>query len=107
MSDHLTPAEIRAARPDRPKLRDRDLAEALGISEAVLVGAHVGHGATRVAAHPDALIPAIAGLGELIALTRNDNVVSERVGRYDAYRSGDHACMVLGPDIDLRIFLQH
>src|SRR5690606_3049253 len=50
-----TPSDIRQARIDNPKLRERDLADQLGISEAALVAAHAGSGATRIAAHPDRL----------------------------------------------------
>lgn len=44
----LSPDEIRRAREDNPKMRERDLAAQLGISEAELVAAHCGHGAVRI-----------------------------------------------------------
>jgi putative hemin transport protein len=37
-----SPSEIRRARSDNPKMRERDLAIELGISEAELVAAHCG-----------------------------------------------------------------
>ena len=77
-----TPEAIRAARADRPELRARDLAGQLGISEAALVAAHVGEGATRIAPHPNTLMPAVTELGEVMALTRNPSAVHERVGTY-------------------------
>ncbi|NHB77501.1 hemin-degrading factor [Rhodobacter calidifons] len=103
----MDPDLIRAARAEHPKLRERDLAAQLGISEAELVAAHVGHGVRRIAADPDRLVPALAALGEVMALTRNDSAVHEKVGRYDNYQGGNHAAMVLADDIDLRIFPQH
>lgn len=103
----ITAQEIRAARVEHDKLRERDLAEKLGVSEAALVAAHVGHGATRIAPHPDQLMPAAAQLGEVMALTRNVSCVHEKVGVYDNYHSGAHACMVLTEDIDLRMFPSH
>ena len=103
-STKLAPSAIRAALNDTPKLRERDLAAKLGITEAQLVAARVGQGATRIAAHPDRLMPAAETLGEVMALTRNDACVHEKVGRYGNYHSGDHAAMVLMPEIDLRIF---
>ena len=65
-------AGLRAARADKPKARDRDLAQELGVSEAELLAAHVGHGATRIAAHPDRIMPELAAFGPLMALTRNE-----------------------------------
>ncbi len=101
------PAALRAARLDHPKLRERDLAASLGLSEAALAAAHVGHGAVRIAAHPDALIPAVERLGEVMALTRNDSAVHEKVGRYAGYTPGAHAAIVVTEAIDLRIFPRH
>ena len=85
----------------------RTLPKASAVTEADLLAAQVGHGVTRIAAHPDRLMPAVCGLGEVMALTRNDSVVHERTGSYDAWHPGDHAAMILGPEIDLRIFPSH
>lgn len=103
----LTPAALRQALVDHPGRRPRDLAELLGLPEAALVAAQVGHGAVRIAAGPDRLIPAVQTLGEVMALTRNDACVHERVGSYRDWHPGDQAAMVLGPEIDLRIFPRH
>ncbi|RKF14591.1 hemin-degrading factor [Roseovarius spongiae] len=99
-----TPVEIREARARNPKQRERDLADKLGISEAQLLAAHVGHGVTRLNAHPDGIIGAACTLGEVMALTRNESCVSEVVGHYDNYQPGKHAAMVLNEPMDLRIF---
>ncbi|MFD1508023.1 hemin-degrading factor [Lacimonas salitolerans] len=109
MSDptSLSPAQIRAAAGEHPKLRARDLADKIGVTEAQLVAARVGAGVTRIAAHPDRLIPAAETLGEVMALTRVDACVHEKVGAYGNYHSGDHAAMTLTEDIDLRIFPSH
>ena len=102
-----TPAEIRAFEAGNPKLRARDAADALHISEAQLVAARVGHGVTRIAAHPDRIIPAAERLGEVMALTRVAACVHEKVGAYGDYHPGEHAAMTLAEDIDLRIFPAH
>lgn len=99
-----SPADIRAARTDNPKMRERDLADKLDISEAQLIAAHVGKGVTRINAHPDGIMAAACALGEVMALTRNESCVSEVVGRYDNYHPGPHAAMILNEPIDLRIF---
>jgi putative hemin transport protein len=106
----LSPDRIEAiatARAERPRMRDRDLADTLGIREAELLAADLGHGVRRIAADPARLMPAVATLGDVMALTRNDACVHERRGQYGAFHAGDHAAMVLGEEIDLRIFPRH
>ena len=103
----LTPDAIRALRAEEPKLRARDFATRHGLSEAELVAAQLGHGATAIAAHPDALMPLVGALGDVLALTRNESCVIERRGIYGDYHSGAHAQMVLGEEIDLRLFAKH
>lgn len=100
-------AQIRSAKAENPKTRDRDLADKLGIPEAQLVAAFVGIDATRIAAHPDEIMPLLTGLGEVMALTRNRSCVIEKVGIFDNYRSGKHAAMVLNDAIDTRMFPSH
>lgn len=103
----VPPSEIRAFLAENPKRRARDAADALGIAEAQLVAAGIGHGTTRIAAHPDGIIPAAERLGEVMALTRVDACVHEKVGTYSDYHPGEHAAMTLAENIDLRIFPSH
>ena len=103
----VTPEEIRAALAENPHMRALDAANLLGISEAQLVAARVGQGATRIEAHPDRIIPAAERLGDVMALTRVAACVHEKVGQYGNYHPGDHAAMTLTEDIDLRIFPAH
>ena len=102
-----SPAAIRQARAEHPKLRDRDFAAELNISEAQLVAAYAGHGATRIAPKPDDIVPRLTALGEVMALTRNHSCVIEKTGVYENYRSGERAAMVNNPEIDLRFFPAH
>ena len=101
------PDQIRALRAENPKARARDFATQHGITEADLVAAFVGQTATAIVADPDRLMPWAGRLGEVMALTRNDSCVHERVGSYLDYRTGAFAAMILGPEIDLRIFAKH
>mgnify|MGYP001799393473 FL=1 len=103
----ITAADIRARRTEAPQPRDRDFAEALGISEAALVAAFCGQGVYRIDAHPEVVMVAAQELGEVMALTRNASCVHEKVGVYDNYHPGHHAAMILTEDIDLRIFPSH
>jgi putative hemin transport protein len=95
----------------QPKSRIRDAAKALGTSEAALL-------ATRNTGQPDSPVVALAGdfkallqqvptLGRVMALTRNDSVVHERKGPYLAVSFQGPMGLVLGEDIDLRLFLMH
>ncbi|WP_226628723.1 hemin-degrading factor [Alloyangia pacifica] len=106
-SASLSAEDIRTARLAQATLRDRDVAEQLGISEAQLMAAHVGQGVTRISADPDRLMAAAERLGEVMALTRTPSCVHEKVGRYANYHAGEHAAMVLNDEIDLRIFPRH
>jgi putative hemin transport protein len=103
----IGPETIRALRAEHPKLRARDFAAQNALTEADLVAAHVGHGVTAIVADPDRLLPWVGRLGDVMALTRNDHCVHERVGGYLDYRTGAFAAMVLGPEIDLRVFAKH
>ena len=98
----ITPEQIRAARARKPRLYARDFAEDLGITEATLCAAFVGTTATRVSADPDRIMPGLAALGQVMALTRNDGCVLEKVGNYDAYQPGDVA-RIVNPPIELTI----
>ena len=107
MNHTRTPEQIRALRAENTKARARDFAALQGITEAELVAAYVGHTATAIDATPDALFPLIVELGDVMALTRNESCVHERRGVYKDYHSGPHAAMVLGSEIDMRMFPSH
>ncbi|GAA0287052.1 hemin-degrading factor [Rhodovulum strictum] len=105
--ENVTPDRIRAVRAEKSTMRSRDLADSLGVAEAQVLAAQCGAGVTRIAAHPDGLMPRMPGFGEAMALTRNESAVIEKTGAYGDYTPGDHAAMVLSPSIDLRIFPRH
>jgi putative hemin transport protein len=98
------PAEIRRARADNPKMRERDLASQLGVSEADLVAAYVGESVRCIEPRISDLLKGLEAVGEVMALTRNESAVHEKIGVYDKPVVGPHASMMLGTDIDLRIF---
>ncbi len=104
--DDLTPARLRELKRDAT-VRPYDLAIQLGLPEAALVEADLGHGVTRIDAALGRLIPAVAALGEVMALTRNRSCVIEKIGTYNHFQDGEHAAMTLDEDIDLRMFPRH
>lgn len=103
----LTAAAIRQAKMDNPKKRERDLAAELGISEAEYVDAWVGRGTFRITTDFERIFPRMEALGPVTALTRNENAVHEKIGVYDNFRAGKHAAMMLGAQIDMRMFPRH
>lgn len=113
-TDHLR-AGFAEQRRERPA-RHRDIARDLGISEGELVAAHVAPladarlrmRACRLAPRWAELVEALHTAGEVMALTRNESCVHEKVG---VYREASHAGpagaatgLVLGGAIDLRLF---
>jgi putative hemin transport protein len=98
------PHEIRTARAENPKMRERDLAAQLGISEAELVAAHCGESVQRVEPRVNDVLLGLEALGEVMALTRNESAVHEKIGVYENIKTGEHSSLALGENIDLRIF---
>ncbi len=98
-----------------PRLRNRDLAGRLSISEAELLSLHLGEGVTLLQTDttPDkvnwkALISSIHEMGYVMALTRNEHCVHERKGVYDNiefYQGAHNMGVAVNPDIDLRFFM--
>jgi putative hemin transport protein len=92
------------------RLRHRDAARQLGVSECEAVAAAIGQDGPmhvqRLAGPWPGLFEQVPTLGVVMALTRNDSVVHEKVGRYEQMSHEGAMGMALGPDIDLRIFYQ-
>lgn len=84
--------------------RARDLAGRLGISEAELVALQ---GARPLRAPPGRLLERLPALGELMVLCRNEACVHERHGCYERVQLSGTMGLVLGTEIDLRLFLSH
>ncbi len=101
-----------AFRAENPKARIRDAASQLGVSEAELVATGLGTTAIRLGGTPldgdfRELLKQVPTLGYVMALTRNDSVVHERKGEYKDVSFNGHIGLVLGEDIDLRLFMMH
>lgn len=85
-----------------PKLRIKDAADRLGVSEAELVTTQ--ENAIRLQENWPELFSEVEQLGYVMALTRNESVVHERKGEYHNISFSKHVGLVLDPNIDLRIF---
>ena len=99
-----SPAEIRELRALHPEMRERDFARIHSISEGELVAAQVGRSVVRLEPNLEILLNGLSAVGEVMALTRNESAVHEKIGPYEKVVVGPHASMVLGSQIDLRIF---
>ena len=95
---------IRDTRHQNPDMRERDFARIHKISEAELVAAFVGHGNTRLNLDVPAILGVVPAIGEVMALTRNESCVHEKIGIYGNVEIGADVGMVHFSEIDLRVF---
>jgi putative hemin transport protein len=91
---------------EQAHLRQRDAASALGVSEAALLACLPE--TIPLHCEPVRLLPALASLGRLKSITRNQVVVHETQGEYRHLSLSEKTGLVLNPDgLDLRLFLTH
>lgn len=98
-------AEIKAA---EPKIRNRNLAQKMGISEAELLTLSLGETVTLLEGDWKELLKLVHKMGYVMALTRNESCVHERKGVYDNitfYKGAHNMGVAVNPDIDLRFFM--
>ncbi|MFZ2100508.1 MAG: ChuX/HutX family heme-like substrate-binding protein [Oricola sp.] len=107
IQNQLTQEDIRSARAANPKIRERELAAKLGISEGEFTAAWEGEGVTRILPDMDALFSRLESVGEVMALTRNEYAVHEKIGVYTDYIPRERVAMFLGEGINLRLFRAH
>ena len=86
-----------------PTTRIREAAKQLGVSEAELLDINPNN----ILLQPDFenILNDVPGLGEVMALTRNDFAVHERKGTYSKASFHGQIGLVTNPDIDLRLFM--
>jgi putative hemin transport protein len=92
-----------ALRDEHPRLRIRDAADRLGVSELELLLTR-DEGVTRLELDFESFLPRLEALGEVMALTRNDHCVIETDGVYRDPDISPHATAIVQPGVDLRIF---
>jgi len=90
-----------------PRLRAREAARQLAVSEAELIASRLGIDTLRLRPEWSELLPALADLGRVMVLTRNEHCVHERQGIYREVTLAGNGKMglVISADIDLRLFL--
>lgn len=107
IATRLTLEDIKSAQAAEPKIRERELAKNLGISEGEFTAAWEGDGVTRLKSDLGAILPRLEAVGKLMALSRNEHAVHEKIGVYDNYAPRERVAMFLGKAMDLRIFRAH
>lgn len=94
------------AKVEHPRKYARDLAALLGISEAELTHARVGHDAQRLQGDAKVWLSALEQVGNTKSITRNEYAVHEHTGYYQNQTLDGHAGLILNPrGLDLRLFL--
>lgn len=92
---------------EKPGIRIRDAATQLNVSEAELLVLGIGENVIRLEPKFAEIFARLKPLGRVMALTRNEEIVHERKGVYEnfeAVQGHGNVGLVLGEDIDLRIF---
>lgn len=92
---------------EEPKLRIRNAAEKLGVSELALLQTDLGNGVTRLKDDFRAILAEMHRVGEVMALTRNASCVHEKKGVYNnvSFMKQHGMGLVLDDAIDLRLFM--
>lgn len=84
----------------------RDIAAVMGVSEAELTAARVGHDAVRLQDNARAILASLEKVGETKCICRNEYAVHEQVGAFTHQYLDGHAGLILNPRaLDLRLFL--
>lgn len=96
-----------ALQEKEPKLRRRELAEQLEVSEAALIDCQCGLNSIRLKDDFAGIINNLESLGYIMSLTRNDSAVHERKGCYQNVSVKGPMGLVISDDrkIDLRIIV--
>ncbi|UTW55670.1 hemin-degrading factor [Kordiimonas sp. SCSIO 12610] len=89
---------------ENPNVRIRNAAKELGVSEGELVATSVGDTVIRIEGDWGKLLKKLPKLGEVLVITRNDNAVHEKVGKFAKVSVQPSHGLVVNREIDLRIF---
>ncbi|MBL7712977.1 MAG: hypothetical protein JNL13_10945 [Chitinophagaceae bacterium] len=110
MSNTIAPSlkeQYESLKAANPKLRIRNAAQELNVSEAELVALGIGEGTTLLNPAFQDILKEIITLGKVMGLTRNNSVVHERKGIYDNISFEGPVGLAVNKDIDLRLFMMH
>ena len=92
---------------ENPKVRIRNAADEMGVSECELVATGIGETAVRLKNEWGNILMKLSTLGEILCITRNDDAVHEKNGKFDKVSVNPGSALVVNHEIDLRIFFIH
>lgn len=94
---------------ENPRLRIRNAAAKLGVSEVELLALNVSTTVTRLKNKPQAILLDLKPLQLVMGLTRNDDCVIERTGKYRNcdFKEDTPMGTIVSKTINLRIFFSH
>lgn len=112
MTTSTNPANIRqqlaALKQQEPRLRARNAAAKLGISEGELLAARCdGEQVIRLREDYQDILESLVKLGQVLTITRNDYAVHEKRGYYDNLQLKSHGGGAFDHNINLRIFFNN
>ncbi|AJQ94909.1 hemin-degrading factor [Gynuella sunshinyii] len=90
-----------------PKLRIRDAAQRLNVSELELLETRSGIEVTRLSTNPKQLVSSLHRLGRVMSLVRNNACVHETRGRFAEYTGGNADVGLFLGEQDLRMFFKY
>ena len=101
--------QYQALRERHPRMRIRDAARELNVSELELLELQLGEGVIRLEGDWKTLLKEVVHLGYVMALTRNEYAVHERKGVYDnvSFMKNHNMGVAVNEDIDLRLFMDN
>lgn len=111
MNANEHPAELlqrwQALIVDEPKLRARNAAARLGVSEGELLAARCGDGVIRLRPDFHELLNELVKIGQVLTITRNEYAVHEKRGYYSNLQLGEHIGGAFDHNINLRLFFNN
>ncbi|MFA7326798.1 MAG: ChuX/HutX family heme-like substrate-binding protein [Candidatus Kapaibacterium sp.] len=87
-----------------PKLRIKEYADLLGISELELLASNLHDPSRKLQETPIEIYKELPKLGRVMVLARNENAVHERKGTFGKVQVHGSMGLIHGEDIDLRVF---
>ncbi len=99
--------DYEALKKQQPKIRIRNAAAQLGVSELELLELDLGKRVTRLDGGFKALLQELEPLGKIMALTRNEFAVHERKGIYKnvSFMENHNMGVAVNDDIDIRFLM--
>jgi putative hemin transport protein len=93
-----------AYKADNPKVRIRNAAAELGVSEMELLNSDLSENCIRLKPDILAILEALPSLGNVMALTRNESVVHEVTATFSSMKMRKQTALYLRPGQDTRFF---